>query len=49
MLQNSARLEGSVDSLRISQFALNSAKPVDAGAEASDSEELPPTVPEESR
>ena len=49
MVQHSARLEGSVDSLIISEFAISSAKTVDAGAEDSDSEEVPPTVPEESR
>ena len=49
MLQHTARIEGSVDSLLISDFAMNSAETVDAGAEVSDGEEVPPTVPEESR
>ena len=49
MLQHTASLEGSVDSLMISDFAMNSTKTVDAGTKVSDDEEVPPTVPEESR
>ena len=49
VLQHTARLEGSVDSLMISDFAMNPKETVDAGAEASDGEEVPPIVSEESR
>ena len=49
VLQHTARLEGSVDSLMISGFAMNPKETVDVGAEVSDGEEVPPTVPEESR
>ena len=41
VLQHTARLEGSVDSLMISDFAMNPKETVDAGADVSDSEEGP--------
>ena len=46
VLQHTARLEGSVDTLMISDFAMNPKETVDAGAEVSDGEEVPSTVPE---
>ena len=49
VLQHTARLEGSVDSLMISDFAMNPKETVDVDAEVSDGQEVPPTVPEESR
>ena len=46
-LQHSSCLERSVDSLLLSEFATNSSEAMNAGAEGSDGEEVPPTIPEE--